>query len=564
MDRGPGEFGIENVSRAPVLKVPGRTGICAPPPHTQRAPCSPCSDSLEKRGAQSGIDPFCRSAVQADSTGRSRAVTGGIPERRSLLRSLPGKGIPMSRTVLSRSLCLIGLCGLYSCSKKEAPATAETAPTPPAQTSAANQQAAPAAGKDDIRVTTDAQGRKNVTLNPKQAEALADTLIAKGQLRQALEILSRLIQMNPKATDAYVKRAAILAESKLLTQAIADMTKAITLVPSNARMRNTRGYFYLSAQSYDEAFQDFSDAIGLDDKFAQAYNNRGLVRIAKKEFAGSLKDFDQALTLDPQYVDACNNKGYALMSMEKFPESIAEFSRAIEINPKYVNGWNNRGQAYMKANQPEKAAADFSEAIKLVPGNTSYIAARAEAYAAAGKTAEAQSDRDRAKWLSQLAKLTAQLQQNPKVAATWIARGRHLLSSGELGPALGDFQRASKVAPDNMEAQCGIAATLLAMGKTDDSIATCNNVLAKGPMPIAFSIRGEGYFKKGFLDEAIEDFTAAKRRDSQVAQAFRMRAEKRKAQGDAAHADEDLAAAAELETTPGAVRQVSGEAPALK
>lgn len=463
----------------------------------------------------------------------------------------------MPRLVLSRSLCLLGLCGLWSCNKQDAPVATD-------KPELKQEAVAPATAKagQPIKVETDAQGRKNVTLNPEQAEKLADGLIAKGQLRQANEILSRVIQLNPKATDAYVKRAAIMAESKLLTQAIADMTKAILLDPSNARFRNTRGYFRLSQQDYPQAFQDFSDAIGLDGSFSQAHNNRGLARVATKDFEAGIKDFDEALKINPKYIDAHNNKGYALMSIERFPEAVAEFTAAIALDPKYYNAWNNRGQAHLKSKQADQAIADFSEAIKLVPGNATYLAARAEAYTLAGKTAEAEADRERGKWLHQLVKLTQQAQQNPKQPAVWIARGRHLLSSGDLKPALGDFQRALKIAPENTEAHCGCAATLLAMGQVDDAIAQCNAALAKGSSAMAASIRGDAYLKKGNLDYAIEDYHTAKRRDSQVAQAYKLRAEKLRAEGNAAQAEADLAAAAELDLSSNAVRQASNEEPA--
>lgn len=463
----------------------------------------------------------------------------------------------MPRFVLSRSLCLVGFCGLWSCTKQEAAPVAEDKPafqqeSPPQNTAKADQP---------LKVETDANGKKTLKLNPQQAEQLADGLIAKGRLREAQQMLSNVIQANPKSTTAYVKRAAIMAQSKLLTQAIGDMTKAIALEGNNARLRNTRGYFRLSAGEYEAAFQDFSDAIGLDANFSQAHNNRGLVKVAEKQYAAGIKDFDQALKIDSKYIDAHNNKGFALMSLEKYPEAVAEFSAAIALDAKYVNAWNNRGQAYLKSQQAEKAIADFSEAIELTPGNLTYLAARADAYALAGKTKEAEADRERANWLTGLARLTQQAQQNPKQASVWIARGRHLLSSGELKPALADFQRAVTVAPDNVEAHCGCAASLLALGQIDESIAECNAALAKGPSALASSLRGDAYLKKGSLDYAIDDYTAAKRRDSQVAQAYKLRAERSRAEGNAAQADADLAAAAELDLSSKAVRQVSNEVP---
>jgi tetratricopeptide (TPR) repeat protein len=166
--------------------------------------------------------------------------------------------------------------------------------------------------------------------------------------------------------------------------------------------------------------------------------------------------------------------------------------------------------------------------------------------------------------LGQLARLTQQVQQLPKQPAPWIARGRHLLTGGEHKPALNDFQRAIQLSPDHVEANCGRAATLLAMRQTDDAIGACNVILAKSASAVAASIRADAYFQKGMLDEAINDYAMAKRRDSQVAKAHRMRAEKLRSAGQAAQAEADLAMAAELDPSSNAVRQVSNEVPAPK
>jgi tetratricopeptide (TPR) repeat protein len=361
-----------------------------------------------------------------------------------------------------------------------------------------------------------------------------------------------------------VKRAAILAESRLLTQAIADISRAIQLDPDNARFRNTRGYFYLTQQDLPRALQDFNDAIGLDNSFAHPHNNRGLVRIAMGDAPTAVKDFDEALKIDARYVDAYNNRGFALMRQEQYAEAIASFSKAIEIEPKYVNAWNNRAQAHLKAGNPEQAAADLSEAIKLAPRNSGYYLARAEAYTALNREQDAQADKDQAGWLKTLSALTQQALQSPRNASHWISRGRHLLKGSDAQAAMADFNRALQVSPDSVDARCGRAAALLQLDKVDEAIADCNTALANELIPLAASIRGDAYYKKGDLDRAIEDYGLAKRMDSQVARAYLQRSEQRKAAGDTAQAEADLQQAVSLDPSLGGVRQVSAEQPQPK
>jgi tetratricopeptide (TPR) repeat protein len=451
----------------------------------------------------------------------------------------------------SRVIWLACLCGLWSCSKKDAEQVAQAE-------SKANPQAV--AGAEGAKPAANGSA-KTTTITPEQAIQIADRLISAGNYRQALPILTQIIKASPKAKDAYVKRAAILAESKMLTPAIADMSRAIEIDPENARFRNTRGYFYLSQQKLKEALQDFSDAIGLDMSYAQPHNNRGLVRIATGDVKTAVKDFEEAIKIDAKYLDAYNNRGYALMKLESYPEAIASFSTAIEINPKYVNAWNNRGQAKLKAGQAEQALTDFSEAIRLSPKTLSYHIGRADAYQALGRDAEAQADRNRVAWMQSLTALTQQVVRNPKQAANWIARGKHLLKAEEAQAAAADFNKALELAPESVDARCGRAAVLISLGRFDDAIADCNIAMEKEIDPMAASLRGDAYFAKGELDKAIEDYSHAKRLDSQVAKAYLKRSEQLRAAGKVAEAEADLQQAAALDPSANTVRQASNEQP---
>ncbi|MBX3445081.1 MAG: tetratricopeptide repeat protein [Planctomyces sp.] len=462
---------------------------------------------------------------------------------------------------LPHILCLAGACGLWSCSKGTDSAAAQPADAA-AATAQTTEAAAANAATGAPQVETNAAGQKVARVTPEQASQIADRLIAAGNYSKALPLLTQIINANPKDASAYVKRAAILAENKLLTQAVADMSRAIALEPDNARHHNTRGYFLLSQQNLDAALQDFNDAIGLDVNFAQPHNNRGLVRIAKGELEKAVKDFEEALKVDAKYLDAHNNLGYALMRLDRHDEAIASFSNAIEIDPKYVNAWNNRAQARLKADRAEDALTDFTEAIRLAPGNSSYYLGRADAYEKLGRAEESQQDRDHIAWMQELAGLTQQALQSPKVAGHWVARGRHLLRRNEAQAAVADFGRALQLAPESIDARCGHAAALLLLGKLDEAIADCNIALSKDAHPLALSLRGDAYFARGELDYAIEDYATAKRMDRQVARAYLKRSEIRKADGDTQNAEADYQHALELDPSLGTIQQASAEQPA--
>ncbi len=403
----------------------------------------------------------------------------------------------------------------------------------PGQPTAAQQ-----AGNPSIPVVTAEQVLEQV-----------DLLIQQRQFNQAVNVLNQLIAQRSNIPDAYVKRAAIYAEAKLFTRAIADMTSAIELLPRNARLRNTRGYFHLSQNDLDRAMTDFDDAIGLDLEYHQPYNNRGLVRIAREDFQGALLDFDAALQIDPNYLDALNNRGFALMRLERFDEAIDNFSAVIAKKDDYVNAWNNRGLANAGILRHEQAVEDFSHAIELQPNNMKYYLHRSASYEALGRTEEASSDRFMVSWTEQIARLNQEIGRDQHSSDAWVTRGRHFVTAQRYDDAIADFNRALAENPQSSNAHLALAEVWRLQGDFEQAIAEATKAIECGPSlsHASYSLRGDLHFEQGNLEAAIADYEAARRFDSQVVQAYRQCSERLLEAGEAERASALQERATEIE-----------------
>lgn len=375
-----------------------------------------------------------------------------------------------------------------------------------------------------------------------------DLLIQQRQFNQAVNVLNQLIAQRRDIPEAYLKRAAIYAEAKLFSRAIADMSRAIELQPRNARLRNTRGYFYLSQNDLDRAMTDFDDAIGLDLEYHQPYNNRGLVRIAREDFQGALLDFDAALRIDPDYLDALNNRGFALMRLERFEEAIENFTAVLDKKDDYVNAWNNRGLAHAGIEQHEAAAADFSRAIELQPGNLKYYLHRSASYEALGRTEEAAADRFMITWIEQLARLNQEIGRDQQNPSAWIARGRHFIAAKRYNDAVSDFNRALAESPQSSAAHIALAEVWRLQGDAEQALAEATRAIECGPSHAAYSLRGDMHFEQQNFEAAIADYEAARRFDSQVVQAYRQCSEQLLEAGETERASALLERATQIES----------------
>ena len=382
--------------------------------------------------------------------------------------------------------------------------------------------------------------------------ARAEQLHRQGDALGTLRALTAAIAATPDSADLYSKRAAVLASAQLLPKAIADITRAIELAPRDAKLHNSRGFYFLSQQNYDRAMEDFNDAIGLDLAYSHPYNNRGLLRIATGDPEKAIADFDAALRIDPKYRDALNNRGLALMQVKRFDEALESFTSALDLSPEYPTGWNNRGLAYHKLKRHADAVADFTKAIELQPDVPKYYVQRAEALEQLDRREAALKDIEYATSLVQVAEINQSIKRSPSDAGLWVRRGQVLLSADRLDEALADFERALRLNPDNAAALTGRAAVALRRGNSAQAVKDASQAIEVQHDFIAFSLRGDAFFAQGDYDHAIEDYVAAQRADSQVARAYLLRSEQRKAAGqvDQASADFDRAVSLDPSLSP--------------
>lgn len=392
-----------------------------------------------------------------------------------------------------------------------------------------------------------APAKKTVTYE--QLMTAADELIEKRDVNNAVKVLSAAIKAKPTTATAYVKRAAILAEAKLLKQAISDMNSAIAVESENPKLRNTRGYFLLLEKQYEAAEKDFNKAIDLDRDYPQVYNNRGLVFIGQDQFIKAMNDFQTAIKLQPDYVDALNNLGFVFLQMEDpdYAKAVETFTQVLDINPKYLNALSNRGRAYFKLENYDAAIADFTQAIETSPSNDQYYLHRSEAYKAAGQEELAQKDVSHVVWSQQLTEINRRIANNPKNINLWLARGVHLLKEDNIEQAEKSFDNALILDGSNISAITERVKLHVTQGEFEEVVTLCTKSLEANDTTAIRSLRGDAYLQLDKFTEAIADFEACRRFDSKVVEAYRLRGEEYKSAGDEKLAKADIAHAATLE-----------------
>jgi tetratricopeptide (TPR) repeat protein len=187
---------------------------------------------------------------------------------------------------------------------------------------------------------------------------------------QAIQEFTTAIRLNPKYAAAYFMRAYTYAQLQDFNKALADIDKAIEIVPSYARSYSNRGF--LKSERLNDlpgALQDFNTAIKLDSTDAISYNNRGELKRKMNDISGSLSDYNQAIKLNPRLAEVYNNRGgLYYLKLNNIPAAVADFDKAIEINSNLAIAYYNRGTLKdQKLQDTPGALADFNRTIELNP-----------------------------------------------------------------------------------------------------------------------------------------------------------------------------------------------------
>jgi lipoprotein NlpI len=115
---------------------------------------------------------------------------------------------------------------------------------------------------------------------------------ASGNYGNSLQILSRVLEIDPQFEMAYYIRGASYYKMGQMERSVRDLTKAIELDPKDARFFHLRGVAKERMCDYAGALADINTALALDPTYAAALQSRariheksGRPQLAQKDYA---------------------------------------------------------------------------------------------------------------------------------------------------------------------------------------------------------------------------------------------------------------------------------------
>ena len=203
---------------------------------------------------------------------------------------------------------------------------------------------------------------------------------------------------------------------------------------------------------------------GKPKAFANWYIGDSLLK--KRDYDGALAVFNKALELDPENATVLNSRGLAYSNKGDEERALADFDIAMQKRPNFPAPYNNRGLIFLRRGELQRAYDEINIALSLNTGTNRYTN------------------------LLNLGRVQT-LRKQYESALTYFAEGKPLNPGGWQIPNY----------------RC---ITYTEMGRLNEALADCNEVLAQHPKfagPLAR--RGNVYRAKGDLDAALKDYNDA-------------------------------------------------------
>lgn len=166
--------------------------------------------------------------------------------------------------------------------------------------------------------------------NTTESARKAGEKLARGDRAGAIAVLDKAIEERKDLQEAYAMRAHLRTSAGDLDGAIADLGEAIKITPNDADLYDQRAMFRLFKRDSAGALQDYDAAIAYGLKTEKVYVGRAAVKRDLGDTAGAIMDYQSALAINPMFVSAHTGLAFTLQQKGELDAAIVHLQDFLD------------------------------------------------------------------------------------------------------------------------------------------------------------------------------------------------------------------------------------------
>ena len=282
-------------------------------------------------------------------------------------------------------------------------------------------------------------------------------LYSQGQLKQALEQATLLLQQFPSSSVLYNIRGAVYQGLGQLDASVQAYNKALAIKPDYAEAYYNMGNALKDQGKLVMTIEAYNKALALKPDYADCYLNKGVALQAQGKLEEATGAYSQALTIKPDCATAYNNMGSVLQDQGKLEEAIESYNKALAIKPDYAEAYNNMGVTLQEQGKLEEAIESYNKALAIKPDD-------AEIFSNMGNVLKEQGKLEKA-----IEAYNKALAIKPDYAEAYNNMGNVLKDQWKVKKAIDAYNKALAIKPDYAEAETNLAVLLFDRGSFEEA-----------------------------------------------------------------------------------------------
>jgi len=344
------------------------------------------------------------------------------------------------------------------------------------------------------------QSQKSSLFNKKKSKPTTQEILASFSVATIIE---------PRFSPAWRWRGLLLQVLGQHKQAIESINKGISLDSKDSRLHQLKGSSLIKLKRYEEAIVAYTRSIEIQPN-SYAYFNLGLLEYAyNKDPKRALFYYTEAIKLDPDLVEAYANRGIVRNVLGDTQGALDDYAQAIKLKPDYAEVYLQRGVVHFLLKNKKEALADYEKAIRFKPNY-------AETYLALGSYYFDSENLEAA-----ITSLTKAISLNRNLFVAYSLRAAAYYKRNNIQNAIADFTQAIQLNSDHLEAYQGRGELYYNRGEYQNAILDFSQVIRlKSNDWQAYNNRGLSYLKINNLQNARSDFERVIKLNPNLAEAY--------------------------------------------
>ena len=206
---------------------------------------------------------------------------------------------------------------------------------------------------------------------------------------EILNVLDIKIHKHPKDDNLYYDRAKIYLKLDRVNDAIADLSRAVSINDKEIKYHMLLGDAYFANGDVEHSYKSLQRALELEPESQEAYLKLGEIAYYSRDYDRAMDNLGKVTAKDPQNRTALFMKGFIYKETGDTANAIQLLRKVCDLYPDYEPAFEELGMIFASRHDP-MALEYLGTALRIEPQNTNALYGMAMYYQELNKPEKAE------------------------------------------------------------------------------------------------------------------------------------------------------------------------------